>query len=125
MRLILRRRHRAGVLHRVIYVLDVRAHLSHAEHGVLVEHGLGGMHLYQRLEVADPGRGLLGSFFRFFFRARNPAVKTGDLLNGTRITSHSLREILSIEDQIRAAARTLGLLVAAAAGFDGEEVVEL
>lgn len=125
MKLLLRRSHRPGLLHKVIYILDIRAHLSDEERASVAKYGLAGIRLYQRLEVAEPGKGLLGMAFRFAFRAANLSLHVRDLVDGKRFECADLIEVLSVEDQIKEAARTFSQLLAAAAGFDGDEVAEL
>jgi hypothetical protein len=124
MNLLLRRTHRSGLLSKVVYTLDVRAHLSEAERAAVSEYGLARVRLYRRMEVADPGKGLLGIAFRFAFKAGNLSLHARDLVDGKRLECADIVEILSVEDQVRASARTFSQLLAAAVGFDGEEVVE-
>lgn len=113
------------MIRRVVYVLNVRAHLTGEERASLREHGLAGIRLYERRELTDQGKGVLGLAFRLSFRAANYSVAVRDLVDGRRIESRDLTEILSIEDHIKQAAGTLSLLLAAAMAFDGDEVLEL
>jgi hypothetical protein len=126
MKLLLHRSHRRGLIGgRVIYILDARAHLSEAELDDVATYGLASTQLYERLEIARRGSGLLGYIFRFTFRLANLTVTVRDLVEGKRVECDDFLEILSLEDQLRRAARRLSLVLAAAARFDGDEVVEL
>lgn len=125
MKLLLRRSHRPGLLHKIIYSLDVRAHLSAAERALIAQYGLAGALLYQRMELADPGKGLLGLVFRLGFRTANLSVRVYDLIDGKRIECADIVEMLSMEDQIRKAAHTFSRILAAAAQFDADEIVDL
>jgi hypothetical protein len=125
MRLVVRRQHHRALLHHKVYVLELCAELSQAERYAIIEHGLGGIPLYQQMEVAQRGKGLLGLIFAIRFRFRNLTVRGRDLVSGTRITSSNVREILAIEDHLRDAARDFNLLLSAVIGYESEEIVEL
>lgn len=126
MKLLFRRSHRSGLFRtKVIYVLDVRAELSEEERSNIVKFGLGSTRLYQRLEVVAQGKGLIGVAFRLGFQATNLSLSMADLTDGKRIECSSIAEVLSIEDEVKEAARRFSLLLAAAIGFDGEEVIDL
>ncbi len=126
MKLLLHRSHRPGLFgDRVIYRLDVRADLTEGEKADITTYGLAGTPLYQRLEVAERGRGLLGMAFRLTFKAANLTVNVRDLIEGKRVECADILEMLSLEDQVREAARSFSLVLTAAARFDGDEVVDL
>jgi hypothetical protein len=125
MQLLLRRSTRAGAFHRVIYVLDVRARLSDDERDTIVRHGLAARSLYERSELSDRGRGLLGLLSRLVYRAGNLTISVADLMKGRRVETSDLSEILSLEDLVKVRARAFSMLVRAAGDFVGDEVLEL
>ena len=126
MKLLLHRSHRPGLLGgRIIYRLDVRADLTEDERADIATYGLGGTQLYQRLEVAERGRGLLGMMFRLRFKAANLTLSVRDLIEGKRVECADIVEMLALEDQVRQAARTFSLVLNTAARFDGDEVLDV
>jgi hypothetical protein len=125
MKLLLRRGQRRGLFHKVIYILDVRLHLSEPESKSLRRRGLQRMPLYERLELTDPGHGLLGLAFRQVFKAANLTLSVRDLLEGRRLEFGDVVEMLSTEDQIRDAVQVFAQVLGAADAFSGDEVLEL
>ena len=121
--LLLRRSHRFSLLMgKPIYALDMIAHFDRQEQASVRIHNLGGMRLYQRLEIAERGRGLLGLAFRQTFMATNLTITVNDLMAGKRVEFPDILEILALEDQIKEASHTFSRVLEAAAHFDGEEV---
>lgn len=125
MKLLLRRGQRSGLFHRVIYVLDVRVQLSVEEHASVRRRGLQRTVLYERLELSDPGRGLLGMAYRQIFKAANLTLCVGDLVAGRRLEFGDVVEMLSTEDQIRDAVQVFAQVLGSADAFGGDEVLEL
>lgn len=125
MKLLLRRGQRRGVFHGVIYILDVRLHLSAHESASARRRGIERMPLYERLELRDRGHGLLGLAFRQVFRAVNLTLSVRDLLDGRRLEFGDVVEMLSTEDQIRDAVQVFAQVLGAADAFIGDEVLDL
>lgn len=125
MKLLLRRNQRAGLLGKVVFVLDVRADLSDEERLNISRYRLGDTLLYQSHELTDRGSGLLGAASRLAFKAMTINVSVNDLASGKRIEVKDIVEMLAVEDQIKEAARTFAQVLHAAATFGGEEVVEV
>lgn len=124
MKLLLRRDQRAGMLGKVIFTLDVRADISAEERAAITKYKLGDAELYASHEISG-GSGLLGVASRLAYKAMTISVSVKDLAGGKRIECKDIVEMLAVEDQIREAARTFAQVLAAAAHFGGEEVVEL
>jgi hypothetical protein len=125
MKLLLRRSHRAGLFHKLIYILDVRVQLSDEEREVMVNHALARTRLYERVELMERGRGLFGFLYRAVFGARNLTIRVAELIDGKRIELPDIAEILSVEDQMTGSVRTFNQLLQAAAHYDSDEVVNL
>ena len=125
MDLLLHRRRRRGLFHKVVYMLDARLRVTDAERATIARQGLAALLLYRRADLVDAGRGFLGLLYRLRFDASNLTVTTGDLMQGWRIETANLSDVLAVEDAIRGAVTTFSQLVAAAATFDGDEVLRL
>lgn len=110
---------------KVIFILDVRADLSDDERANIKKYKLGETELYASHDLIDRGTGLIGAASRFAIKAMTINVSVNDLQNGKRIEVKDVVEMLAIEDQIRAAARTFKAVLEAAAHFGGEEVIEI
>ena len=124
MKLLLRRDQRAGLMGKPVFQLDVRAEISKEEQGHIAKYKLGDTVLYATHEITG-GSGLLGVASRLAYKAMTLSVSVKDLAGGKRIECKDIVEMLAVEDQIREAAKTFGQVLAAAAQFGGEEVVEL
>ena len=125
MKLLLRRNQRAGLMGKAIFQLDVRAEINKEEQGHIAKYKLGDTVLYASHELTERGSGLLGVASRLAFKAMTLSVSVKDLADGKRIECKDIVEMLAVEDQIREAAKTFGQVLAAAAQFGGEEVIEL
>jgi hypothetical protein len=110
---------------KISFVLDVRAELTDDEKSNVKKYKLGDTMLYERDKLADRGSGLLGLASRLAFKMINITVSVDDLSGGKQIECKDIVEMLAVEDQIREAAQTFKNVLAAAASFGGEEVVEL
>jgi hypothetical protein len=119
MKLLLRRDQRSALMGKPVFQLDVRAEIS------TEEYKLGDTTLYASHEVIERGSGLLGVASRLAYKAMTLTVTVKDLAGGKRIECKDIIEMLAVEDQIREAAVTFGQVLAAAATFGGEEVVQL
>ena len=109
----------------MIYVLEVRIHLSDEEHASVRRRGLQRTAVYERLELTDRGRGLLGLAYRQIFKAANLSLCVGDLVEGRRLEFGDVVEMLSTEDQIRDAVQVFAQVLGSADAFGGDEVLEL
>jgi hypothetical protein len=109
----------------VTFTLAVRAELTEAEESSIRTYRLGNTTLYERMEMTDPGEGLLGAASRLAFRMRNLTLSVNDLLRGKTLDFRDIVEMLAAEDQIREAAQTFKNVLDAAASFGGETVLEL
>ena len=127
MKLLLRRDQKSGMMGmgKVAFTLDVRADLSAEELANIKKYKLGDTMLYQSHVMTDRGSGLIGLASRLAWKAVTLNVSVDDLTRGKRIEIKDIVEMLAIEEQIREAARTFAAVLAAAATFGGEEVVEL
>lgn len=124
MKLLLRRDQRQGMLGKVVFALEVRAELSPEELANIKKYKLGDTELYASHKL-EGGSGLLGVASRLAYKAIIIQVTVNDLTNGKRIECKDVIEMLAVEDQIREAAQTFAQVLAAAANFGGEEVLEL
>lgn len=125
MKLLLRRDQRSALMGKPIFQLDVRAEISKDEQAAIAKYKLGDTTLYASHEVIERGSGLLGVASRLAYKAMTLTVTVKDLAGGKRIECKDIIEMLAVEDQIREAAVTFGQVLAAAATFGGEEVVQL
>jgi hypothetical protein len=125
MKLLLRRDQRSGMLGKVVFSLQVRADLTPEEKNAISKYKLGDTELYASHQLLDKGTGLLGLASRLAYKAITISVAVKDLANGKTIECKDVVEMLAVEDQIKEAARTFAAVLAAAATFGGEEVVDL
>ena len=125
MKLLLRREQRSAIIgSKPVFVLNVRADVSAAEQADIAKYKLGETELYGSHEIKG-GSGLLGMASRLAYKAMTINVTVKDLTGGKKIECKDIVEMLAVEEQIREAAKTFGQVLAAAAQFGGEEVVEL
>ena len=125
MKLLLRRNQKAGMITSTItFTLDVRAELTDAEKQHVVKYKLGKTMLYER-EKIEGGSGLLGIASRAVLNMMNITVSIEDLVNGKHIECKNIVEMLAVEEQIKEASKTFKQVLAAAAEFGGEQVVEV
>jgi hypothetical protein len=124
MKLLLRRNQRSGLLGKVVFSLEVRADISADERANIQKYKLGEAELYASHEIVG-GSGLLGVASRLAFKAMTINVSVNDLVGGKKVECKDIVEMLAIEDQIKEAAKTFAQVLAAAAQFGGEEVVEV
>jgi hypothetical protein len=125
MDLLLHRRRRRGLFNKPVYRLDAQLRVTEAESATIARQGLATRHLYRRADLVDAGQGLLGLLFRLGFDASNLTLTASDLMQGWWIETANLSEVLAVEDLIRGAVATFSQLVAAAATFDGDDVLRL
>lgn len=125
MKLLLRRDQRSGMLGKVVFSLHVRAQLSPEEQTAVSKYKLADTELYSSHEMVTKGSGLLGLASRLAYKAMTITVLVKDLSAGKTIDCKDIVEMLAVEDQIKEAARTFAQVLAAAATFGGEEVVDL
>lgn len=127
MKLLLRRDQRSGMLGKVIFTLTVRADLSDEERGRIKKYKLSDALLYQRLDEGQmpTSTGISGFLAAGAFYARQLEIRARDLDEGTSYECKDIVEMLIVESQIKDAAKTFVSMLAAAAKFGGEEVVEI
>lgn len=127
MKLLLRRDQKPGMLGmgKVTFQLDIRAELTEEEKAAVKKYKLGDTVLYEKLKTIDPGSGLLGIASRFANKMLNLTIVVNDLANGKKIEVKDIVEMLAVEEQIKEAAQTFMAILAAAATFGGEEVIEI
>lgn len=126
MKLLLRREQRSAIIgSKPVFVLNVRAEISAAEQADIAKYKLGDTELYASHTLIDRGSGLLGVATRFAHKAMTINVSVKDLTSGKKIECKDIIEMLAVEEQLKEAAKTFAQVLAAAAHFGGEEVVEL
>lgn len=132
MKLLLRRDQRAGLLGKVVFMLEVRAELTEQERANIKKYKLSDTRLYEKAQITGPGivgsMGMLGVVRLGAYaaaKAMNITLDVKDLENGKRIECKEITEMLAVEAQVREAAETFKAILDAAAHFGGEEVVEM
>lgn len=137
MKLLLRRNQKSSVLGKVTFTLDVRVELTDEEKTHIRKYKLADTILYQRDTQKDVPiqyqtniwkalsglLSLVGSIFKY--RMLNIIVQVKDLENGKHIEVKDVVEMLAVEAQLRQAAQTFKNILAAAAQFGGEEIVDI
>jgi hypothetical protein len=125
MKLLLRREQRSAIIgSKPVFVLNVRADISADERAAIEKYRLGDTELYASHEIKG-GSGLLGAASRLAYKAMTISVTVKDLTGGKKVECKDIVEMLAVEEQIKEAAKTFAQVLAAAAQFGGEEVVEL
>lgn len=127
MKLLLRRDQKtSGLMSKsVTFTLDVRAELTPDEVANITKYKLGDAMLYERNPLIDKGSGLLGLASRAVHKALNLSISVNDLVNGKRVECKDIIEMIAVEDQIKEAAEMFKNVLTTAAGFGGEQVLEL
>jgi hypothetical protein len=125
MKLLLRRNQKSGMLSAVTFTLDARAELAPDESASVKKYKLGKTMLYQKMEMADRGSGLLGLASRLAFKMMNITVTVDELVDGKHIECKDIIEMRAVEEQIKEASQNFKLILDTAAHFGGEEVVQM
>lgn len=125
MKLLLKKTQKSGLLGKVTFILTVRAELTGDEKANITKYKLGDTMLYERMSMTDRGSGLLGLASRTAFKMMNLTVSVNDLSHGKSVDCKDIVEMLAVQEQIKEAAQTFKSVLEAAAGFGGEEVVDL
>jgi hypothetical protein len=125
MKLLLRRTQKTGMLGKVTFILTVRAELSEEEKANIAKYNLGDTMLYERMTLTDRGSGLLGLASRIAFKMMNLSVSVNDLFHGKSVDCKDIVQMIAVQEQITEAAQTFKNVLEAAAGFGGEEILEL
>lgn len=126
MKLVLRREQKSGMITSAVkFTLSVRAELTDEEQQWIKTYKLGDTILYQSMEIAGKGAGLLGAASLLAFKMLNIKVSVKDLASGKSIECKDIVEMLAVEEQIKEAAQTFKTVLGAAAHFGGEEVIEI
>jgi hypothetical protein len=113
------------MLGKVTFILTVRAELSEEEKANIAKYKLGDTMLYERMTMTDRGSGLLGLASRIAFKMMNLTVSVNDLFYGKSVDCKDIVEMIAVQEQITEAAQTFKNVLEAAAGFGGEEILEL
>lgn len=125
MKLLLKRDQRPAIIgSKPVFSLNVRADISAAEQADIAKYKLGETELYGSHEIKG-GSGLLGVASRLAYKAMTINVTVKDLTGGKKIECKDIVEMLAVEEQIKEAGKTFAQVLAAAAHFGGEEVVDL
>lgn len=126
MKLMLRRDQKSGLIGSGIkFTLAVRAELTDDERGWVKKYKMGDTVLYQSHELLEKGSGLLGLASRLAFKMMTIKVSVDDLAKGKALEFKDIVEMLAVEEQIKQAAHTFKDVLAAAAHFGGEEVIDI
>ena len=126
MKLMLRRDQKSGLIGSSIkFTLTVRAELSDDEQAWVKKYKMGDTVLYQSHELIDKGGGLLGLASRLAFKMMTITVCVDDLAKGRSLEFKDIVEMLAVEGQIKQAAHTFKDVLAAAAHFGGEEIIDI
>lgn len=137
MKLLLRRNQKSGLMGKVTFTLDVRAQLTEEEKAHIRKYKFADTILYQRDGLKDTGPvqqssvwkalwgflRIIGAIFKH--RVLNLTVQVKDLENGKHIEVKSVVEMLAVEGQLREAAQNFKNILAAAAHFGGEEIIDI
>ena len=123
MKLLFRRDQRSGMMGKVVFVLDVRAELTAEEKGYVEKYKMLDTLLYERMpNQPPPGSGALAASAHYL---HNFTVSVRDLTGGKRIELKDIREMLGVEEQLKAAAGAFKAILDRAASFGGEELIEI
>ncbi|WP_374652305.1 hypothetical protein [Dongia sp.] len=126
MKLLLRRNQKSGMLSSSItFTLDARAELADAESEAVKKYKMGKTMLYQKMELKDPGSGLMGLASRLAFKMMNITVTVDELVSGKHIECKDIIEMRAVEEQIKEACENFKAILDTAAHFGGEEVLEI
>jgi hypothetical protein len=109
----------------ITFTLDARAELTPEEKDAVKKYKMGKTMLYQKMEMADRGSGLLGVASRLAFKMINLTVSVDDLNDGKHIECKDIIEMRAVEEQIKEACQNFKAILETAAHFGGEEVVEI
>ena len=126
MKLLIRRDQKSSLIGgKITFTMDVRADISEEERANIKKYKLGDTMLYESHVVLDKGAGLLGLASRLAHKAFTISVSVNDLAGGKHIEFKDIMEMIAVEEYIKDAARNFMDVLRAAAGFGGEEVLEI
>ncbi|MET0274034.1 MAG: hypothetical protein ABW360_13695 [Phenylobacterium sp.] len=126
MKLLLRRSQRSGLLGKIVFSLEVRASLTDEEHEHIRRYKFGEAVLYERKPMNEGGSNEYAKLgHALAYRFLNLTISVNDLANGKIIECKDILDMLAAEQQVKEAAQNFKSVLAAAARFDGEEVLEL
>ena len=128
MKLLIRRDQRTGGLlgGKMIFVLHVRADIAQHEKDAIAQYKLSDCILYARDPVQLESEGGIGGVAKLWIKHMlNITVLVRDLVEGKTIECKDILEMLAAEEQVKTAAQNFVIMLRAAMGFGGEEVVEL
>ena len=119
MKLILQKDQKRSMTGKNIFVTDATAELSPGEKENLTKYKMGKTLLYTNME--NRGAGLTGMLSR---AAIGVEITIDDLVNGKRVESKDIVEMLAIEEQIKQACQNFKIVLETMANFGGQEIVE-
>lgn len=125
MKILLRRNQKSSMMGNVTFTLDARAELTAEETDAVKKYKMGKTMLYQKLEMKDPGSGLLGVAARLAFKMINLTVTVDELVGGKHIECKDIIEMRAVEEQIKEASQNFKAILDTARQFGGEEVIEI
>ncbi len=118
MELLIRRDQSSGLLGGVKFQLSVRASLTNEELAAVKKYKMNGTTLYDA--SPDSRSGSVTSILINSFTV--PRIEVKDLVEGKTIEVNSIMDVLSAEEQVKAAAKGFHNMLKAAATFGGETV---
>lgn len=127
MKLLISRDQRQDEYGSVSFGIVVRADLSPEEKSAISKYGFGKQVLFETPEPEQviEKKGFLASIVAIQREFWNESLKVSNLDEGARFQYHSISEVLEVEHAIRAAVIDFKRMLDAAAGFGGEEVIEI
>jgi len=105
---------------KVHFSITATVEVSVEEKENIAKYKLGDTILYSNME--DRGSGILGAISR---KAMAVEFNINDLINGRKIESEDILEILDLEETIKSVAKNFKQILEASANFGEEEVIEL
>jgi hypothetical protein len=126
MKLLLRRDQRAALIgSKPVFTLEVRAELTPDESAHLKKYKLGDTLLYEKKPMQQGSNEYAQLGHALAWRFANLTITINDLTNGKKVECKDILEMIGVEEQIKEAARNFKLVLDAAAGFGGEEVLAI
>lgn len=105
---------------KINFSIMAKVEITSEERANIEKYKLGKIILYSNME--DRGSGVLGALSR---KAMAVEFTINDLAMGRKIESEDIIEIISLEEQITAAAKNFKDILEASANFGNETVIEL
>lgn len=126
MKLLLRRDQRAALIgSKPVFVLEVRSELTPDESADIKKYKLGDTLLYEKKPLQQGSNEYAQLGHTLAWRFANLTITINDLTNGKKVECKDILEMIGVEEQLKEAARNFKLVLDAAAGFGGEEVIAI